>query len=101
MIPFENGLVKRKDVYSDSVSILRQLGLLDGPRARSPPRRRGRERDPHAPRPSPRSARSSASTTLPVSCQKLHTSTAGPAPEIVAPIAPSSAAESTSSSERG
>ena len=29
MIPFENGLVKRKDVYSDSVSILRQVGLLD------------------------------------------------------------------------
>jgi steroid delta-isomerase-like uncharacterized protein len=28
-IPFENGLVKRKDVYSDSVSILRQVGLLD------------------------------------------------------------------------
>ena len=28
MIPFENGLVKRKDVYSDSVSILTQLGLL-------------------------------------------------------------------------
>jgi steroid delta-isomerase-like uncharacterized protein len=28
-IPFENGLVKRKDVYSDSVSILRQIGLLD------------------------------------------------------------------------
>src|SRR5215218_7525957 len=28
-IPFENGLVKRKDVYSDSVSILRQLGLID------------------------------------------------------------------------
>jgi steroid delta-isomerase-like uncharacterized protein len=28
VIPFENGLVKRKDVYSDSVSILRQLGLL-------------------------------------------------------------------------
>ena len=28
-IPFENGLVKRKDVYSDSVSILRQLGLLE------------------------------------------------------------------------
>ena len=27
-IPFENGLVKRKDVYSDSVSILRQVGLL-------------------------------------------------------------------------
>ncbi len=27
VIPFENGLVKRKDVYSDSVSILRQLGL--------------------------------------------------------------------------
>jgi hypothetical protein len=27
--PFENGLVKRKDVYSDSVSILRQVGLLD------------------------------------------------------------------------
>jgi len=28
-IPFENGLVTRKDVYSDSVSILRQVGLLD------------------------------------------------------------------------
>ena len=29
VIPFESGKVKRKDVYSDSVSILRQLGLLD------------------------------------------------------------------------
>jgi steroid delta-isomerase-like uncharacterized protein len=29
VIPFEDGLVKRKDVYSDSVSILRQLGLID------------------------------------------------------------------------
>lgn len=28
VIPFENGLVKRKDVYSDSLSILRQVGLL-------------------------------------------------------------------------
>jgi len=28
VIPFENGLVKRKDVYSDSVAILRQVGLL-------------------------------------------------------------------------
>lgn len=28
-IPFENGLIVRKDVYSDSVSILRQVGLLD------------------------------------------------------------------------
>jgi hypothetical protein len=28
VIPFENGLVKRKDVYSDSVSILRQIGLI-------------------------------------------------------------------------
>ena len=28
VIPFEDGLVKRKDVYSDSVAILRQLGLL-------------------------------------------------------------------------
>jgi steroid delta-isomerase-like uncharacterized protein len=28
VIPFEDGLVKRKDVYSDSVSILRQLGLM-------------------------------------------------------------------------
>ena len=28
VIPFEDGLVKRKDVYSDSVSILTQLGLL-------------------------------------------------------------------------
>jgi steroid delta-isomerase-like uncharacterized protein len=27
VIPFEEGLIKRKDVYSDSVSILRQLGL--------------------------------------------------------------------------
>jgi steroid delta-isomerase-like uncharacterized protein len=27
-IPFEDGLIKRKDVYSDSVSILRQVGLL-------------------------------------------------------------------------
>jgi steroid delta-isomerase-like uncharacterized protein len=30
VIPFENGLIKRKTVYSDSVSILRQVGLLDG-----------------------------------------------------------------------
>ena len=29
VIPFEEGRVKRKDVYSDSVSILRQVGLLD------------------------------------------------------------------------
>jgi steroid delta-isomerase-like uncharacterized protein len=28
VIPFDAGLIKRKDVYSDSVSILRQLGLL-------------------------------------------------------------------------
>jgi steroid delta-isomerase-like uncharacterized protein len=28
VIPFQDGLVKRKDVYSDSVSILSQLGLL-------------------------------------------------------------------------
>jgi steroid delta-isomerase-like uncharacterized protein len=28
-IPCANGLIKRKDVYSDSVSILRQVGLLD------------------------------------------------------------------------
>ena len=28
VIPFENGLVKRKDVYSDSIAILRQVGLL-------------------------------------------------------------------------
>ena len=28
-IPFEDGLVKRKDVYSDSVSILRRVDLLD------------------------------------------------------------------------
>jgi steroid delta-isomerase-like uncharacterized protein len=28
VIPFENGLVKRKDVYSDSLAILRQVGLL-------------------------------------------------------------------------
>jgi steroid delta-isomerase-like uncharacterized protein len=30
VIPFEHGRVKRKDVYSDSVSILRQVGLLGG-----------------------------------------------------------------------
>ncbi len=29
VIPFEEGRIKRKDVYSDSVSILRQIGLLD------------------------------------------------------------------------
>ncbi len=29
VIPFEAGLIKRKDVWSDSVSILRQVGLLD------------------------------------------------------------------------
>jgi steroid delta-isomerase-like uncharacterized protein len=28
IIPFEDGKVKRKDVYSDSVGILRQVGLL-------------------------------------------------------------------------
>jgi steroid delta-isomerase-like uncharacterized protein len=29
VIPYEDGLIKRKDVYSDSVTILRQVGLLD------------------------------------------------------------------------
>jgi steroid delta-isomerase-like uncharacterized protein len=29
VIPTEGGLIKRKDVYSDSVSILRQLGFLE------------------------------------------------------------------------
>ena len=29
VFPIEDGLIKRKDVYSDSVSILRQVGLLD------------------------------------------------------------------------
>lgn len=29
VIPFEAGLITRKDVYSDSVSILRQVGLVD------------------------------------------------------------------------
>ena len=29
VIPFEDGKVKRKDVYSDSVSILRQVALLE------------------------------------------------------------------------
>jgi steroid delta-isomerase-like uncharacterized protein len=28
VIPFEGGLVKRKDVYSDSVGVLRQVGLV-------------------------------------------------------------------------
>jgi steroid delta-isomerase-like uncharacterized protein len=29
VIPVEDGLIKRKDVYSDSVGILRQVGLLE------------------------------------------------------------------------
>lgn len=29
VIPTENGLIKRKDVYSDSISILRQLGFIE------------------------------------------------------------------------
>ena len=29
VIPIENGLVARKDVYSDSVTLLRQLGLTE------------------------------------------------------------------------
>ena len=29
VIPFEDGLIKRKDVYSDSVAVLRQVGLLE------------------------------------------------------------------------
>ena len=29
VIPTQGGLIKRKDVYSDSVSILRQLGFID------------------------------------------------------------------------
>ena len=29
VIPMENGLVARKDVYSDSITLLRQLGLTD------------------------------------------------------------------------
>jgi steroid delta-isomerase-like uncharacterized protein len=29
VMPFENGLLKRKTVYSDSVSILRQIGLME------------------------------------------------------------------------
>jgi len=29
VIPFQDGLILRKDVYSDSVSILRQVGLLE------------------------------------------------------------------------
>lgn len=29
VIPTQDGLIKRKDVYSDSVSVLRQLGLID------------------------------------------------------------------------
>jgi steroid delta-isomerase-like uncharacterized protein len=28
VIPFQDGMIKRKDVYSDSVAILRQVGLL-------------------------------------------------------------------------
>jgi hypothetical protein len=29
VIPFENGPVKRKGVHSESISILRKVGLLD------------------------------------------------------------------------
>jgi steroid delta-isomerase-like uncharacterized protein len=29
VIPFDNGRIKRKDVYSDSIAILRQVGLFD------------------------------------------------------------------------
>jgi hypothetical protein len=29
VIPTEGGLIKRKDVYSDSSSVQRQLGLID------------------------------------------------------------------------
>ena len=29
VIPIEDGLVARKDVYSDSVTLLRQLGLTE------------------------------------------------------------------------
>jgi steroid delta-isomerase-like uncharacterized protein len=36
VIPFEHGMVKRKDVYSDSVSILSQVGLLQRRRPRVP-----------------------------------------------------------------
>ena len=32
VIPFEDGLVKRKDVYPDSVSILRQVACSSTPR---------------------------------------------------------------------
>ena len=28
IFPLENGLIARKDVYSDSVGVLRQIGLL-------------------------------------------------------------------------
>ena len=41
-----------------------------------------------------------ADVTLPVSCQKLQTSTVGPAPEMVAPSAPSSPASAASCIER-
>ena len=43
----------------------------------------------------------SAFITSPVLCQKVQTSTVGPAPEIVAPIAPIRGASSTISIERG
>ena len=49
VIPFEDGLVKRKDVYSDSVSILHQLGLHRlGRRAGSTAACRARLRDVRA-----------------------------------------------------
>ena len=41
VIPFEDGKVKRKDVYSDSVSIFRQVGLLSASGARPRGRRSG------------------------------------------------------------
>ena len=62
VIPFEDGLITRKDVYSDSVSILRQVGLLEGLSASEGVLRGARSRPAGRPnRGSPRRRRSAAS----------------------------------------
>ena len=90
VIPFENGWSSaRTSTRTRSRSCAARV-TLDRSTARTAPdvRASGRERRPADLGPARRRAAVAASTTLPVSCQKHQRSTAGPAPEIVAPIAP-------------
>ena len=68
---------------------------------RSRPARRAARTARGGRRPSPRRTRRGVRGRPWPDCQKVQTRTVGPAPEIVAPSAPSSAARSTSSIERG